>query len=112
MSRFYMRFGVGAFVGLAIAVAMNLLPYWQSYEAYGGDGLEVIGFPFTFRSYGGMSPTYTFRGDLLAADVAVGIAVALAAGYAIALLPRLGRSRRRGFPVMPPLRGGGGSAAE
>ena len=95
------RFAVGFITGSAIALSLNLLPYWQSYGPYGFDGYEVIGFPLIFRRFGGFSPTYEFRFDLLSVDIAVGVVIAVVVGLvSMKLLHRFGRRSGRGFPVV------------
>ena len=63
-----------------VAAFVNLVPYLQTRGAYKTDGLEVIGFPFTFRRFGGYYPIYEFSVGLLLAD----IIVALLFGFLVA----------------------------
>jgi hypothetical protein len=57
------RFVSGLSIGAAIAFGLNLLPYWETDHAFGGDGYEIIGFPFVFRRVGGFSYICVFRAD-------------------------------------------------
>jgi hypothetical protein len=100
MNRPVLRFGSGFAIGAAIAAGLNLLPYWRTYRAYGGDGYEIIGFPFVFRRMGGFSYSYTFRTDLLLADIAIALGFALVAGLVGVVLPRFVRGAGPGFPVV------------
>src|SRR5438132_3466550 len=94
------RFAMGFIAGVAMALTLNLLPFWQSYGAYGTDGYEVIGFPLIFRRFGGFSPIYEFRVDLLLIDIALGVVIALVVGLAsMTLLHFVGRRSGRGFAV-------------
>lgn len=100
MTRSWMQFAFGTANGLAIAVALNLLPYWRTYDAPGTDGHAIMGFPFTFRREGGFSPRYDFHPALLLADAAIGIGLALLVGWvAVKVAPLIYRSGC-GFPVL------------
>ena len=55
-------FWIGFAVGCLLAVGLNLLPYLRTRGAYQIDGLEVIGFPFAFRSLGGFPTGFTCTG--------------------------------------------------
>ena len=94
-------FACGVLVGLLISAALNLLPYWSTYEDYRGDGAEVMGFPFTFRR---QSTNYEFRTDLLVLDIAAALAIAIAVGWSVMQLSRVLRRPGIGFPVLPPSR--------
>ena len=80
-----------------IATLLNVWPYLRTYRAYQYDGQEMVGFPWTFRQVGGdcfplVCENYDFHLAYFAADVALALACALAAGY---LAARLGRKRPR-----------------
>ena len=95
-----MPFILGACAGALVAIVANLLPYWQSYRAYGTDGYEVIGFPFTFRRMGGIAGIYEFRASLLIVDMLIAFAFAAVVGWAtVAVSHRVWRSAH-GFPVV------------
>src|SRR2546428_12858289 len=100
MNRRWVQFAVAAVSGLAIAVALNLFPYWQSYQANHTDGYEIIGFPFVFRRFGGDVPTYEIPAALLLLNIVIALAFAGAAGggtvkFLSGVLPSGG-----GFPVV------------
>ena len=95
-------FAVGAVCGLAIAAALNVLPYWRSYQAYTGDGFEVAGFPFTFHRVGGCAYIVEFRVDLLLLNVALAVAFASVMGWVAVRIFRVLCSTGHGFPVGPP----------
>src|SRR5687768_6367013 len=92
-------FLLGASTGGVIAIGCNLLPYWHSYQAYHGDGYEVIGFPFTFRRLGGFAGIYEFRIELLIANAIIAIVFAAVAGWVTVSLSTMAWRARRGFPV-------------
>jgi len=75
------RFWIGFSAGLVLAVILNLVPYLLTRGAYHGDGFEVIGFPFVFRSSGGFAYRLSFSWLALAADLFAAGIIALAAGY-------------------------------
>ena len=110
MNRSWVRFATGFALGAAIAVALNLIPYWLTFRDYAGDSYEVIGFPFVFRRVGGYSFSYTFLTDLLLVDIAVAVSFALVVGCLAIVLPRFMRRHGRGFPVVA--RSEGSAAAE
>jgi hypothetical protein len=110
MNRRWTHFAVGALSSLAVALVLNLLPYWRSYQAYQYDGFETIGFPFVFRHQGGFAYRYEFHPELLLANVAIALAFATVAGWAVMQILRIAHKPGRGFPVLP--RSDGGAAAE
>jgi len=103
-------FALGASVGAVVAIGLNLLPYWRSYQAYHGDGFEVLGFPFVFRRMGGIAGIYEFRPELLVADAAIALSFAALAGWVAMKLSKIASRSGRGFPVVP--RSDGRTAAE
>ncbi len=62
-------FWVGFSAGCLLAVGLNLLPYLRTHGAYQTDGLELIGFPFVFRRFGGLAPWLYFHWWALAIDI-------------------------------------------
>jgi hypothetical protein len=74
------HFWIGTSMGCVLAVGLNLLPYLRTRGAYQADGLELIGFPFVFRSFGG----FAYRLDLywwaLLADILLAALFAFALG--------------------------------
>ena len=96
------QFVLGASAGALVAIVANLLPYWQSYGAYGTDGYEVIGFPFTFRRMGGFVGIYDFHTGLLLADLLIALAFAALVGWATVAISRSASRSERGFPVVTP----------
>jgi hypothetical protein len=76
------KFTVGFSVAALVAAFLNLLPYLRTRGAYHGDGFEVVGFPFVFRSEGGFAWTYEFSYLALIADLGLALVVALGVGYA------------------------------
>jgi hypothetical protein len=89
MSIAHKRFALG-FAGATVVVALlNLAPFIWTFRAYQGDGFELIGFPFTFRRLGGEYPNiYEFHVVALWADIGLGLALALLAGYTFARFRR------------------------
>jgi hypothetical protein len=65
-------------------LALNLLPYWQTRGRARFDGYEVVGFPFTFRRRGGFVNLDEFYIAALAADIVIGLAVAVLVGWMVA----------------------------
>jgi hypothetical protein len=110
MTRSTLPFVLGASAGALVATVVNLLPYWLSHGAYGTDGYEVIGFPFTFRLMGGFAPIYEFRAGLLIADVLIGVTFAALVGWATVVVSLRSWRRGCGFPVVT--QPNGGAAAE
>jgi hypothetical protein len=74
------KFRFGFLVGLGAAVITNIVPYAFTFRAYGTDGLEQIGFPFTFREQGGFVYQYMFSSRALVLDVAFCLCVGIAGG--------------------------------
>jgi hypothetical protein len=79
------RFMAAFSAAMCLVVAINALPYWGSRGAYQYDGQELAGFPFAFHKVGGdCSPsvcdTYNFHAGFFVADVAIGLAFAMAIG--------------------------------
>ena len=68
----------GFAVGVVCALIANLIPLAITWGDYRRDGLEVIGFPLTFRSLGTSGIKIDASG--LLADIALGLAVATAFG--------------------------------
>jgi hypothetical protein len=99
MNRSIIIFMIGFAIGAAIAFGLNLLPYWRTYHAYGGDGYEIIGFPFVFRRIGGVSGSYVFRTDFLITDVAIALAFAIIAGWGAIKASHVARRSGQGFPI-------------
>ena len=64
-----------------LAIALNFLPYILTRGAYQTDGLEMMGFPFVFRSLGGFAYMLYFSWSALAADLGFAIIIAVLAGY-------------------------------
>jgi hypothetical protein len=71
------KFVVGFLTAAFIVALLNLVPYLLTRGAYRIDGFEVIGFPWTFRRFGYF---YEFDAAALAADLAVGLIVAVFVG--------------------------------
>lgn len=96
------RFWVGFSAALVVAAGANLFPYWRTYGAAGTDGVEVIGFPLTFRRLGGFVPVYEFHAGALLIDLGLAVGFALAVGWAVMkLTASLSRGSGTGFPVVP-----------
>lgn len=81
------RFALGFTVAVFAMLFLNALPFILTHGAYNGDGFEVIGFPFTFRRLGGFAGIYEFRNLALLADIFIGVAAAVIAGYACTRVP-------------------------
>ena len=69
-----------------LAAFANLLPYLQTRGAYKTDGLEIIGFPFTFRQRGGYYYVDDFRIGLLLADIVIALLFAFLVAYPFLLV--------------------------
>ena len=82
MTRIGKRFAVGFTAAILVAAFLSLLPYLRTHGAIHGDGFEVIGFPFVFRSEGGFVWTYEFSYLALLADIVLALVIALGVGYA------------------------------
>ena len=88
-------FWLGAVLGFVAATAANVVPYIQTHGAYGFDGVEISGFPFVFRSFGGFSPAYHFSHLALSADIAIVLTAGVSAGFLTKRCIGLPRRRRR-----------------
>lgn len=75
------RFAVGFTTAAGVAAFLNLLPYLRTRGDMQGDGFEVVGFPFIFRSEGGFVWTYEFSYLALFADIALALGVSIGLGY-------------------------------
>jgi hypothetical protein len=74
---------VGAFsLSCLFGVGVNLVTYLVTRGAYGGDGFEIIGFPFVFRRLGGIAGLYEFKVLALFADVLIVLLISVAVGFA------------------------------
>lgn len=71
-----------------VAVFLNLLPYLRTRGAIQGDGFEVMGLPFVFRSEGGFAWTYELSYLALMGDIALALVVAAGIGYACSRIRR------------------------
>jgi hypothetical protein len=56
---------------------VNLLPLLASWKAYRTDGMEIVGWPLTFRERGGFSYIEEFYLFNLLIDVAIAVAVSV-----------------------------------
>lgn len=75
-----------ASTGTALAVTvLNAWPYLRTRAAPASDGFQVGGFPFTFSRRGGFANVDEFLVVAFLADLAFGLAVSVAAGYAATL---------------------------
>lgn len=88
-------FWAAAALGLAIAIGANVLTYIQTRGAAAFDGVEIIGFPFVFRSFGGFAQFFEFSHVALSIDIAIAITFSLGAGVAAKRLIGLRRRPRR-----------------
>jgi hypothetical protein len=86
------RFVLGLAGGVAMMAALNILPYIVTRDAPRWDGYQVIGFPMTFREFGGFSPGTYFSIEACALDVVIGLVAAVAMGYGWARLRWTGAS--------------------
>jgi hypothetical protein len=82
------RFRWGFLAGALLAAGLNFLPYVLSRGAYQTDGLEVIGFPLTFRALGGFAYTSYFYWSAFAVDLLFCGTAGMLAGYASLALCR------------------------
>ena len=76
------RFVIGFSAAALFAAFLNLLPYLRTRGAFHGDGFEVIGFPFIFRSEGGFSYIYEFSYLALLAYITLALVARIVVGYA------------------------------
>jgi hypothetical protein len=67
------RFAVAFTLTVFFACALNAIPFLLTRGAYNGVGLEIIGFPFTFRLLGGFAGIHEFRTLALFADLTIGV---------------------------------------
>lgn len=65
---------------LCLAIGLNGLRLVMTWEAYGLDGYEQVGWPWVFYERGGFSYGEYFYPWLIAADVAVAIGLAYFGG--------------------------------
>ena len=93
------RFALGFAVGVLAMLCANVMPYWQTYHAYDGDGYGLAGFPFTFRKVGGYVGIHRFSSHLLLADIAIALAVAVCFGVIAIRLLDGSRPWGRGFDL-------------
>lgn len=100
MGRQGFSFVIGAASGLALAVALNLLPRLQSRGAEQFDGFVFTGFPFTFHRVGGFAGISEFHLGWLGADLAIALAFAVVVGWGTVKLAQWQGRHRRGFPVV------------
>jgi hypothetical protein len=78
------RFWIGVALTACAFAALNFLPYLITRHEPEHHGSQVMGFPFTFRSYGGYSPSVHFETQALFIDAATGLFLAAIMGYAVA----------------------------
>jgi len=76
---FIAGFSLTAFFG----VLLNVVTYLATKGAYGGDGFEVIGFPFVFRKLGGFAGIYEFKLLALLADLLIILVASATVGYGL-----------------------------
>jgi hypothetical protein len=98
-------FIIGFAVGLVIAAASNLRPYWRSTRAERRgrvtDVLVTVGYPFSFNSRGRYGRLNEFSIGLLCADMAFGLGFASLCGWAaMSLLTQRSARGGGGFPVV------------
>jgi hypothetical protein len=101
MSRRRSKFLIGFAFGVTLSAVINLIPYVVTHRLYVTDGDEIIGFPFIFRRYGGFSPVYEFRVDLLIADAAIALPFALMCGFAYQMISKRTKRTPHGFSLAP-----------
>ena len=80
------RCRLGVVLAAFTFVALNLLPHVLTRHAPEWCDVQVMGFPFTFRSFGGFAALVYFNPLVFMVDVLVGLAAAAIAGYAFARL--------------------------
>jgi hypothetical protein len=74
-----------AFVATTLVAAFgNLLPYLQTRGYI--DGYKLVGFPFTFRRFGGVGYIDEFSVGLLLADIIVALVFAFLVAYPFLLV--------------------------
>jgi hypothetical protein len=86
-------FWLGFVVGVLLAVGANVIPYVRTRGAWDTDGVEKVGCPYIFRSFGGYRPTYFFSYRLLIADIAIALGIGVLSGIAMNLSLRTMRFR-------------------
>ncbi len=86
------RCWAGVAVTACAFTALNLVPHLLTRHEPEHDGLQVMGFPFTFRSFGGYAASVWFHTPTLLLDALVGVVAAVVVGYAVARL-RWGHSQ-------------------
>ena len=63
-----------------VLAALNVWTYFHTYQAPWSDGFARVGFPFTFRFWGGMPFTYWFSLKNFLGDIAVAVSAGVGAG--------------------------------
>ena len=78
------RFVIGAFAAASAFISLNLLPHVFTRHEPEHCGLQVMGFPFTFRSFGGYAGNVYFDSSKFFTDLFVGLVASVALGYCVA----------------------------
>lgn len=77
----------GGVVAVTFAfVVLNALPHFLTRHEPQHCGLQVAGFPLTFRAFGGYAGLVSFHAPTLVMDSLLGLVVAAAMGYSVARL--------------------------
>jgi hypothetical protein len=82
------RFWCGVVAAAFAFVALNALPHFLTRQEPEHCGLQVAGFPFTFRAFGGYAGSVSFHTPTLILDALLGLVAAAAIGYSVARLRR------------------------
>jgi hypothetical protein len=67
-------------VTFPVAVILNLVPYYRTYGASGGDGVETMGWPLSFYEYGGIDGHWNRSVPIFCVDTMIAIVLAFVAG--------------------------------
>jgi hypothetical protein len=86
---------VGSLGGAIPIIGLNLLPHFLTRHEPVHCGLHVMGFPLTFRTFGGYAGSVYFEPAKLIADLLFGLLVTIAVAFGTAQIKRSARLTKR-----------------